>query len=45
VSERDPHRSLGHAEIAEGVLVALRRAMEGRASSVHQVGLGRPLVR
>src|SRR5206468_1933351 len=33
------------AEIADGVLDAVRRALNGHASSMHQVGQLRPLVR
>ncbi|MDQ0381868.1 Rossmann-fold NAD(P)-binding domain-containing protein [Amycolatopsis thermophila] len=45
VSAYDAHRSLAEAEIAEGVLDAVRRALAGHATSTHQVGQLRPLVR
>ncbi len=41
----DGARVLTHAEITEGVLDAVRRALEGRPTSVHQIGQPRPLVR
>ncbi|HVW41772.1 MAG TPA: hypothetical protein VHC18_10515 [Amycolatopsis sp.] len=44
VSEQG-NRPLSHAEITDGVLDAVRRAVEGRAPSLHQVGQSRPLVR
>lgn len=44
-SENDPGRSLAHGEIAGGVMAAVRRAIEGHPTSLHQVGLTRPLVR
>ncbi|NIH83988.1 hypothetical protein [Amycolatopsis granulosa] len=45
VSAYDADRSLAQAEIGEGVLEAVRRALAGHATSVHQVGQLRPLVR
>ncbi|WP_232376176.1 Rossmann-fold NAD(P)-binding domain-containing protein [Amycolatopsis aidingensis] len=42
VSERDSGRALAQAEIVDGVLTALRRALDGRPSSLHQVGQRRP---
>jgi NAD(P)-dependent dehydrogenase (short-subunit alcohol dehydrogenase family) len=39
------NRPLAHAEVTEGVLGAVCRAVEGRAASLHQVGQSRPLVR
>ena len=45
VSDQGGNRPLSHAEITEGVLGAVRRAVEGRAPSLHQVGQSRPLVR
>ena len=45
VSAYDAHRSLAQAEIGEGVLDAVRRALDGHATSVHQVGQLRPLAR
>ncbi|RZQ63016.1 hypothetical protein [Amycolatopsis suaedae] len=44
VSEVDEHRSLGHAEIAEGMLTAVHRAVEGKPSSIHQIGQRRPVL-
>ncbi|GAB3474688.1 hypothetical protein [Amycolatopsis cihanbeyliensis] len=43
VSERDSGRALAQAEIVEGVLTAVRRALDGRPSSLHQLGQRRPL--
>ncbi|PRX46705.1 hypothetical protein B0I33_107283 [Prauserella shujinwangii] len=43
VSEQDPRRPLAHDEIVDGVLVAVRRALAGRHSSLHQVGQRRGL--
>ncbi|NKQ52646.1 hypothetical protein HFP15_07100 [Amycolatopsis sp. K13G38] len=45
VSDLGGNRPLAHAEITEGVLEAVHRAIEGRAPSLHQVGQSRPLVR
>jgi hypothetical protein len=45
VSERDSQRSLGQAEMAEGVLEAVHRALDGHPPSLHQIGQPRPLVR
>ncbi|GHE83224.1 hypothetical protein GCM10017786_12810 [Amycolatopsis deserti] len=45
VSAYDAHRSLAQEEIAEGVLDAVRRALNGHATSTHQIGQLRPLVR
>jgi NAD(P)-dependent dehydrogenase (short-subunit alcohol dehydrogenase family) len=39
------NRPLAHAEVTEGVLGAVCRAVEGRAASLHQVGPSRPLGR
>jgi hypothetical protein len=38
-------RPLQHIEVTEGVLGAVRRAIEGRPASLHQIGQSRPLVR
>ncbi|MFD7654620.1 hypothetical protein ACFV4N_11650 [Actinosynnema sp. NPDC059797] len=38
VRQGDAHRWLTHEETSAGVLEAVRRALEGRAPSVHQVG-------
>ncbi|AIJ23053.1 hypothetical protein [Amycolatopsis methanolica] len=45
VSAYDAHRSLAQAEIGEGVLEAVRRALNGHATSTHQIGQLRPMVR
>jgi len=45
VSAYDAHRSLPHAEITEGVLDAVHRALAGAPTATHQVGQARPLVR
>lgn len=42
-SDADPSRPLGHEEIGQAVLYAVHRALEGRPSSVHQVGERRPV--
>ncbi|MFD2400075.1 hypothetical protein ACFSVJ_29285 [Prauserella oleivorans] len=42
-SDVDPSRPLGHDEIGQGVLYAVQRALEGRPSSVHQIGERRPV--
>ncbi|WP_235999493.1 hypothetical protein [Qaidamihabitans albus] len=43
VSEQNPPRPLRHEEIVDGVTVAVRRALEGRPSSLHHVGQRRPV--
>ncbi len=45
VSELDNSRPLAHAELSGAILFAVNRAVEGRPTSLHQVGLSRPLVR
>lgn len=45
VSATDDRRSLGHAEITQGVLAAVGRALDGHAPSVHQLGRNRPVIR
>lgn len=44
LSEVDDTRPLSHGELTDAVLHAVRRAVEGRPSSLHQVGQSRPLV-
>ncbi|PXY28854.1 hypothetical protein BA062_22100 [Prauserella flavalba] len=43
VSELAATRPLGHDEIWRGVLYAVERALEGRPSSLHQLGERRPV--
>ncbi|WP_228714153.1 MULTISPECIES: hypothetical protein [Prauserella] len=43
VSELAAPRPLGHDEIGRGVLYAVERALEGRPSSLHQLGERRPV--
>ncbi|SFQ67285.1 hypothetical protein SAMN05421810_11264 [Amycolatopsis arida] len=38
VSERDSDRALSHTEMVDGILAAVRRAVDGRPPGVHQVG-------
>lgn len=45
VSESGGDRPLSHGEISDGVLEAVRRAVEGRSTSLHRIGMARPLVR
>lgn len=45
VSEVDYSRPLSHAEVTDAVQCAVKRAVEGHATSLHQVGQSRPLVR
>ena len=45
VSEQGGNRPLSHGEITDGVLGAVRRAVDGRSPSLHQVGQSRPPVR
>ena len=45
VSEHGGNRPLPHAELTSGVLEGMRRAVEGHAPSLHQVGQSRPMVR
>jgi hypothetical protein len=44
-SEFDSSRLPSRAEIAEGVMVAVGRALDGHPASVRQIGLARPMVR
>lgn len=45
LSEYDSSRAVCQSEITEGVLTAVRRAVEGNPASVHQIGRTRPMVR
>lgn len=44
-SESDSSRLPSRAEIAEGVMAAVGRALDGHPASVRQIGLARPMVR
>lgn len=44
-SETDSSQFPSRAEIAEGVLAAVGRALDGHPASVRQIGLARPMVR
>jgi hypothetical protein len=45
ISAVDDRRSLGQAEITEGVLAAVGRALDGHAPSVYQLGQSRWVIR
>lgn len=45
VSEMDSGRALSQAEITDGVLAAVNRALSGHPASVHQIGHLRPMLR
>lgn len=44
LSEFDGTRPLSHAELNDAIVEAVRRAVDGHATSLHQVGQSRPLV-
>jgi hypothetical protein len=45
VSESGGGRVPSRTEIVDGVLAAVRRALDDHPASVHQIGLSRPMVR